>query len=80
MVNLLKHTFMKKNMGKWDRVIRTLLALLAIYLFVGGIVTGALGVVLMVLAGVFLFTSFISFCPLYTLVGISTCQIKKASN
>ena len=70
---------MKKNMGNWDKIIRTLLAIVAIYLYFGGIVGGALGIVLMVLAGVFLFTSFIGFCPLYTVFGLSTCQTKKSS-
>jgi hypothetical protein len=32
---------------------------------------------LLVLGGVFLATSFISFCPLYTLFGVNTCKIKK---
>lgn len=76
----LKSIHMKKNMGNLDRIIRTLLALVAIYLYVAGIVSGTVGVVLIVLAGVFLFTSIVSFCPLYTLVGLSTCPTKKASN
>jgi hypothetical protein len=30
--------------------------------------------VLLVVAGIFLLTSFISFCPLYRIFGISTCK------
>lgn len=70
---------MKINMGNWDKVIRILLAIVAIYLYVGGIVSGALGIVLMVLAGVLLFTSFIGFCPLYAVFGVSTCQTKRSN-
>lgn len=70
---------MKINMGNWDKVIRILLAIVAIYLYVGGIVSGALGIVLMVLAGVLLFTSFIGFCPLYVVFGVSTCQTKRSN-
>lgn len=70
---------MKKNMGNWDKIIRILLAIVAIYLYVSGIVSGAIGIILMVLAGVFLFTSFIGFCPLYTVFGLSTCQTKKSN-
>nr|MBI1231495.1 DUF2892 domain-containing protein [Cytophagales bacterium] len=71
---------MKKNMGNVDKIIRTLLAVVAIYLYVSGLVSGTLGIVLMVLAGVFLFTSLIGFCPLYSLVGLSTCPAKKVRN
>ena len=59
---------MKKNMGSADRIIRLLLAAVFAYLYFGGVVTGTLGIVLVVLGGVFALTSLISFCPLYTLV------------
>jgi Protein of unknown function (DUF2892) len=67
---------MKKNMGAADRVIRILLAGLFAYLYFSGTVTGTVGIVLLVLGGVFLATSLVSFCPLYTLVGINTCPRK----
>lgn len=69
---------MKKNMGTTDRIIRILLAAVFAYLYFGGIVTGTLGLVLVVLGGVFLLTSLVSFCPLYTLFGLNTCSTKKA--
>ena len=68
---------MKKNMGTTDRIIRTIIALIAVYLYFGGIVTGTLGIVLVVVAAVFLLTSLISFCPLYSIVGLNTCSVKK---
>lgn len=67
---------MKKNMGSADRIIRVLLAAVFAYLYFGGIVTGTLGLVLVILGGVFVLTSLISFCPLYTLVGMNTCPKK----
>lgn len=67
---------MKKNMGTVDKVIRVILAALMIGLYFGNVVTGTLGIVLVVLAAVFLLTSFISFCPLYLPFGISTCPKK----
>ena len=67
---------MKKNMGSADKVIRIILAAVFAVLYFTGTVTGTLGMVLLVLGGVFLATSFISFCPLYTLVGLSTCPKK----
>ena len=65
---------MKKNMGSADRIIRLVLAAIMAYLYFGGVVTGTVGIVLAVLAGVFVLTSLVSFCPLYTLVGMSTCK------
>lgn len=68
---------MKKNMGNTDRIIRILLAAVFAVLYFTGTVTGTFGMVLLILGGVFLFTSVISFCPLYTLIGLNTCPAKK---
>ena len=70
---------MKKNMGTADRVLRTLVAaVIAILYFVTGTISGTFGIVLLVIAGVFLLTSFVSFCPLYAPFGLSTCKVKEA--
>ena len=63
---------MTKNMGMVDRGLRTLVAIVIAALYWTGRISGTAGIVLVVLAAVFLLTSFISFCPLYTLLGIST--------
>ena len=68
---------MKKNMGPGDRVIRFAIAALIAVLYFTGTISGTLGIVLLVLAGVFVLTSLVSFCPLYAPFGISTCAIKK---
>ncbi len=70
---------MKQNMGGADRIIRIALAAVLAYLYFSGTVTGTLGLVLVVLGGVFLLTSLVGFCPLYTLVGLNTCPRKKGS-
>ncbi len=67
---------MKKNMGGVDRVIRIFIAIVVIVLFWQGIISGVLGYVLLALSAIFVLTSFISFCPLYTLIGINTCSRK----
>jgi hypothetical protein len=64
-------------MGTADRIIRVILAAVVGFLYYNGTITGTLGIVLLVLAGVFVLTSLISFCPLYTLVGLNTCPAKK---
>ena len=68
---------MKPNMGNIDRIIRVLLAAVFAYLYFSGTVTGTLGLVLVILGAVFVLTSLVSFCPLYALVGLNTCPVKK---
>ncbi|MCF8422914.1 MAG: DUF2892 domain-containing protein [Bacteroidia bacterium] len=68
---------MKKNMGNIDKIIRILVAIVIAVLFFRNVISGTLGIVLLVLAGVFVLTSVMSFCPLYTLVGINTCTKDK---
>lgn len=65
---------MKKNMGNTDKIVRVLLAVIIAALYFTNTITGTLGIVLLVLAGVFVLTSLISFCPLYALFGLSTCK------
>ncbi|MBP6532188.1 MAG: DUF2892 domain-containing protein [Bacteroidia bacterium] len=65
---------MKKNMGSTDKIIRTIIALVIAGLYFGNVITGTLGIVLLIFAVVFLLTSLISFCPLYTIIGVNTCK------
>jgi uncharacterized membrane protein len=65
---------MKANMGTIDRIIRIILALVMVVLYFTSVVTGTLGVVLLILAGIFTLTSVLRFCPLYLPFGISTCK------
>lgn len=64
---------MKKNMGSADRIIRLIIAAVLIGFYYMGTISGTLGIVGLVIAGVFVLTSFVSFCPLYSIFGISTC-------
>jgi hypothetical protein len=65
---------MKKNMGGIDKLVRIIVALIFVLLYFKGIVTGVLGIVLLVLAAVFVITSLVSFCPLYLPFGIKTTK------
>ncbi len=69
---------MKKNMGTADRIIRVIIAAIFTTLYFMDIITGALGITLMVLSGVFVLTSLVSFCPLYAPFGIKTCKVTEA--
>ena len=63
---------MKKNVGKWDRIIRVAIAIIIAVLYFANIITGTWATILLVLGLVLLLTSLVSVCPLYKLLGIST--------
>jgi len=67
---------MKKNMGNADRIIRVLIAIVIGILYFTGSISGTLGIVLLVLAGVFVLTSLVGVCPLYAPFGIKTCSAR----
>ena len=62
-------------MGTADRIIRIIIAAIVGVLYFKEIISGTLGIILLVVAGIFVLTSFISFCPLYAPFGIKTCSI-----
>jgi hypothetical protein len=63
---------MKKNMGTVDKAVRILAAILIVVLYFANILSGTWALILLALAGIFIGTSFMSFCPLYLPFGIST--------
>ena len=68
---------MKKNMGTTDKTIRILIAVVVAVLYYTNVISGTTAIVLGLFAGIFVLTSFISFCPLYLPFGISTLKNKK---
>jgi hypothetical protein len=68
---------MKKNMGSADRIIRLIMSAAVAVLYFTNVVSGTLGIILIIFAAIFALTSLISFCPLYTIFGLSTCSTKK---
>lgn len=64
-------------MGTADKIIRIIIASIVGVLYLNGTISGTLGIVLLALAGVFVLTSLIGFCPLYAPFGIKTCSVKK---
>ncbi len=68
---------MKKNMGGADRTIRIIVALAVVALYYFKVIDGTLAYVLLALAAIFLLTSFVSVCPLYSIFGINTCKVKQ---
>ncbi len=68
---------MKKNMGSADKILRIAIAVIVAVLYFLGVISGLLGTILLVLAAVFVLTSLVSFCPLYTIFGIKTCKVSQ---
>lgn len=63
---------MVKNMGTTDKIIRLLLAIVFAILYFTKQIRGTLGIILIILAIIFLLTSLVGFCPLYVPFKIST--------
>ncbi|GAB4253590.1 MAG: DUF2892 domain-containing protein [Vicingaceae bacterium] len=74
--NKLNKFIMKANMGKTDRIIRVIIAVIFAVLYFTKTVEGTLAYILLALGAVFLLTSIVSFCPLYVPFGIKTCKKK----
>jgi len=67
---------MIKNMGASDKLVRILIALVIGALYYFNVISGTLALVLVVLATIFVLTSFLGFCPLYLPFGINTGKKK----
>ena len=63
-----------KNLGTIDRVLRSGIALIMIYCIVFVIRDGVAATLLSLLLGINLYAIIMSNCPLYGLVGFSTCS------
>ena len=68
---------MKKNMGSADKTIRVLIAVIIAILYWKDIIPGTLGIILLAVAVIFVLTSLISFCPLYSIFKINTCKVEE---
>ncbi len=65
---------MKKNLGSADRIIRILIAAVVVTLYALNIISGTWAIVLLIVSAVFVLTSFLSFCPIYWILGIKSLK------
>lgn len=63
-------------MGMADRLIRTVIAAILLLLFFYNAVPYVWGIVMVIIAAILLITSFVGYCPLYSLFGIRTWSKK----
>jgi uncharacterized membrane protein (Fun14 family) len=63
---------LKVNEANWDRIVRVVFGSILLYLGLGGVVGGALGIVLDIVGAILLLTGVVGFCPLYSLFKFGT--------
>ena len=63
---------MQCNMGMLDRTVRVIAAIVIGLMWAVGYIAGIFSIVLLVIAGIFLFTAMLGFCPLYRPFGFTT--------
>ncbi len=68
---------MKSNLGSPDKIIRILIAVAVLVLYLTHVISGTLGIVLLVVGGVLALTAIINFCPIYFVLGLRTNKKEK---
>lgn len=66
---------MVRNEGTVDRIVRVVLGVVLVAAWAFGWLAGTLAVVLGVVGIVLVATGAIGFCPLYRMLGMSTCPV-----
>jgi hypothetical protein len=69
---------MKKNVGKTDTILRIAAALVIGLLYITGVISGSIAIILGLFGIIFIITSMTGFCPLYTICKVSTKKITKS--
>ena len=68
---------MKKTVGSSDKIIRYIIAIVAIYVAYSGMVMAPWSYVLYAVAAIMIITGLTGYCGLYSLLGINTCKVKE---
>jgi hypothetical protein len=63
---------MKKNIGFLDRIVRIILSVVFAALYFMQVITGTIGLILLIAGGVLLATALVDFCPIYKIFGMNT--------
>ncbi|SFV32484.1 YgaP family membrane protein [Thermoflavifilum thermophilum] len=70
---------MKRNISTADRIIRFIVAVILGILYFNHTLTGTWGIMLLIIGIVLFLTALVNFCPLYRILGISTCRVKQSN-
>jgi hypothetical protein len=68
---------MRKNLSSADKVIRILVAAAIVTVYLLNKVDGTTAIILLIGAGVLVLTSLFNFCPLYSMLGLSSRKKKQ---
>ncbi|WP_396174910.1 DUF2892 domain-containing protein [Flavobacterium sp.] len=69
---------MKKNIGNTDRFVRVMFGIILLIIFMSGAITNSLwNWIILAVSLVLIITAFATFCPLYALLGKSSCEAKR---
>jgi hypothetical protein len=69
---------MKKNIGNTDRFVRVMFGIILLIIFMSGAITNSLwNWIILAVSLVLIITAFATFCPLYALLGKSSCEVKR---
>lgn len=73
---MLKRLFFTKNVAWWDRILRLLPAVVALWAYASNYLTGPLAVTFAGISAMLLVTSLTGTCSIYGLFGLSTLRRK----
>lgn len=68
----------KTNEGTADRAIRVIVGVVLLALYFMGTAVGMWGWIALAAGAIMLLTGAVGVCPIYSLLGVSTCPVKKA--
>lgn len=71
---------MKKNLGFVDRIVRVLIAAIIIVLIFTNVLTGTVGLILLIVSATLVLTSLLRFCPLYAFLDVDSCSRKEKAS
>jgi len=68
---------MKKNVGSVDKIIRYIIAIVAIYIAYKGMVASPWNYVLYAVGAIMVLTALSGRCPIFSIFGINSCKVKE---
>lgn len=68
---------LSQNVGRVDRIIRLGIGLVLATLFLAGVVAQPWNWVVAALAGIMVLTAALGFCPIYSVLRVSTCPVRR---
>lgn len=73
----LRNMLTTRNVGTFDRTVRTVPAIAVAYSWTEGLLSGPFAIVAAVVAFILLFTSILGSCSIYYMLGLSSCRTGK---